>query len=51
MIKTHITNLKDFADWLKDLDPIRAIDWETTGLKYTEMEPLGFSIADGKKAC
>jgi len=30
---------------------VYSFDWETTGLNYLEMEPVGISFCDGERAC
>jgi DNA polymerase-1 len=51
MIKTLINSVEEFQDWCGTLGDVIAIDFETTGLSYLEMEFLGFSLCDGDRAC
>lgn len=43
----------DVSDWFYGYErpDILSFDWETTGLRYLQMEPVGISFYDGKDAC
>lgn len=52
MIKTNIQSSEHFLQWCKkNWKPTIALDFETTSLLYTEMELVGFSLANGKESC
>lgn len=52
MVKTIIKSIDEFKFWCRDnWQPIMAIDFETTSLKYTAMELVGLSLANGKESC
>jgi len=52
MRKTIIQSPEHFSQWCEsNWQPVMALDFETTGLIYTEMEIVGFSLANGKEAC
>ena len=52
MIKTIIKTFDEFQYWMVDnLKMVMALDFETTSLNYVEMEPVGFSLSNGRAAC
>jgi len=52
MIKQLITTIEEFNTWwISEQRSIMAIDFETTSLKYLEMELDGFSMCNGSAAC
>lgn len=51
MKKEIITTPNALREWLpRNNNPI-ALDTETTSLKYLELDIVGFSLCDSKKAC
>ena len=47
MNKSVITTFDQFQDWCnKNWKPIMALDWETDSLNHTQMNPVGFSVAN-----
>ncbi len=51
MKKTIIKSLAELQNWFINKPEVCSYDWETAGLQYTEMEPVGISFCDGKRAC
>lgn len=51
MIKSVITNIKDFKNWLKTAANPIAFDTEGTSLNMLIFECTGFSLADENQAC
>lgn len=51
MERQVIHTVDDFNSWVKDCPTIVALDTETTSLKYLELDIIGFSLCDGKRAC
>lgn len=51
MIRKVLTTLEEVQNWFSPLKSAYAFDWETTGLNYLKMEPVGISFCDGEKAC
>jgi len=41
----------EVAAWFKDCPEVLAFDWETSGLNYLKMEPVGISFCDGERSC
>ncbi|MFW9875959.1 MAG: DNA polymerase, partial [Candidatus Thorarchaeota archaeon] len=51
MKKQIINNHIEFYKWFKEPVSVYALDTETTSLNYLDLELLGISLCDGKKAC
>ena len=51
MEKRILKTLNEVKDWFKDRTDLMSFDWETTGLDYMTMEPVGVSFCDGKRTC
>ncbi len=51
MEKTILTQMKEVKDWFTSVPEVLSYDWETTGLDYMKMEPVGVSFCDGKRVC
>jgi len=50
--KTIIQSSEHFMKWCDvNWQSVMSIDFETTSLLYTEMELVGFSLANGKESC
>ena len=48
-----LKTLTEIEDWFygSERPDVLAFDWETTGLRYLQMEPVGVSFCDGTDAC
>lgn len=51
MEKRTITSWTQIVKWLEKPMAVCSYDWETTGLNYLEMEPLGLALCDGVETC
>jgi DNA polymerase-1 len=52
MKKKVITTFDEFLGWMCDnFELVMALDFETTSLDYMLMEPVGFSLCNGRSAC
>jgi DNA polymerase-1 len=58
MERSILKTKQEVSDWftscpteLLKCSKMLAFDWETTGLNYMTMEPVGISFCDGKRAC
>lgn len=51
MNRLILRTLEEVKDWFFESDKILAFDWETTGLDYMKMEPVGISFSDGEYSC
>jgi len=52
MKKQIINTVEEFRLWLdSNRSPVTALDFETTGLEYLDMEFVGFSLCRGSQAC
>jgi len=49
--RTILTTLEQVKNWFDGAGHQFSFDWETTGLSYMKMEPVGISFCNGKKAC
>jgi len=57
MIRSILTTKSQVVDWFESTGTLHqdtalplAFDWETTGLNYLSMQPVGVSFCDGKRA-
>ena len=51
MEKKVLKTLEEVQDWFKVRSSVYSFDWETSGLDYLKMEPVGISFCDGKRVC
>lgn len=51
MEKSILKTVDDIQKWFSPIPSVISMDWETTGLKYLQMEPVGVSFCDGERAC
>ena len=51
MEKKILTTVQEVQDWFTPMPKILSFDWETTGLSYLKMNPVGVSFCDGKRVC
>lgn len=51
MKRKVLTKLHEVQDWFRDRKEVLAFDFETTGLHYLTMEPVGISFCDGERVC
>lgn len=42
---------QQLQEWLNECKPVIAFDTETTSLRYSELQLVGFSICDGVRSC
>ena len=50
--RTILRTAPEVQQWFEDTtSAILSYDWETTGLSYYHMEPIGLSLCDGKRTC
>lgn len=51
-MNSYLKTIDEFKIWWRDNNNcIISLDFETTSLKYLELEPMGFSICNGINAC
>ena len=51
MKRTILKTPDEVTQWFSEAPEVLAFDWETTGLNYLMMEPVGVSFCDGKRSC
>lgn len=51
MEKKILKTLQEVKEWFVSRKDTMSFDWETTGLDYMTMEPVGVSFYDGERAC
>ena len=50
--RTILRTAPEVRQWFEDTtSTILSYDWETTGLSYYHMEPVGLSLCDGERTC
>ncbi len=49
MDRTILRKKKEVIEWFSNRKPVYSYDWETTGLDYMKMEPVGVSFCDGER--
>lgn len=51
MDKKILKTLSEIKEWFATKSEMLSFDWETTGLGYMTMEPVGVSFSDGNRVC